>query len=271
MDDFAKTKTAFAAGLLALLFTAWPVLQDTLGSSFRLFGLELTLKAVYATVTIALSISVYATGLRLLTQTALRSLEFVANATYALALVIPPAVGVLFVIATAADLVAPIVDPPGTIDLLTNIASVIAGAVSTLAFVRTTRTFQRRAVESQVALLEKHETTEFARAEELSRNEHYDLAVIDAYKSLESAAKKRLLAIGKLHFGPRVESPLKAAVRTGLIPSELQADLQFVQARRNMAAHSVEPTSKSDAESVLARSGRILAALTGPDDDTRAG
>src|SRR5690606_24657781 len=127
---------------------------------------------------------------------------------------------------------------------------------------RTSRILEAKVRESRQLQYEREETGFFSRAEALVKQGHYDLAVIDAYRSLEVAARKALSAAGQLKFGPRVESPVRALFRSHLLPEEFRPDVEFVQNRRNLAAHSIEPTSIDEARRVLDSVSRILARLT---------
>jgi HEPN domain-containing protein len=252
VDDFTKTKIAFAIAFLAILFTASPLILARGEAGFDVLGLEVTLLRVYIAVAAALALAVYSYGIGFLFPNAPQIARRAGDFLYAIAFVAPPGVFLLLISVKASNLVGALLDRPEARALLTDLLSSIAAVAAGASSIGAARLFRRRSREAVEVQLEGEEATFFAAAKSLFSEGHYDSAVIEAFKSLEASVRKRLLELGKLQFGPRVEAAVTAALRQGLLPEDLAEKADYVRQQRNLAAHGVEPMTKEKARRVLA-------------------
>jgi uncharacterized protein (UPF0332 family) len=104
----------------------------------------------------------------------------------------------------------------------------------------------------------------FRRAEQLYKDNHYDPAVVEAWKAIEVAARRALLQRGvpqqiRLSLHREIE-------KYGLLPRILGQALNEVRQTRNLAAHAIEPITEEQARNAIAVTPRILAALAPAED-----
>lgn len=189
MGEFTKEKIAFAIGLLAVLFTLTPVLDLYGTTGFDLLGVTLSIYRLYLFMSAVLGLAVYCYGIQFTTERTLRPAVVAGDVFYVVAIVTPGLFAALFVIAKAADAVAPIFRSPFFGTLLQNGLSVIAGVgafVASYLFRKRLDTKQRRAEAAKRELLE---VAALRRAEDLFKAGHFDLAVVEAFKALEVASR----------------------------------------------------------------------------------
>src|SRR5438128_9757389 len=103
MTDFTKTKTHFALALLGTLFALHPFLNRFESSGFLYLGYELKLSDVYALIAGLLALAVYCYGLGLISERPHSWLERLGNCSYALAIMVLPLYGALYLSSRLAD------------------------------------------------------------------------------------------------------------------------------------------------------------------------
>jgi len=267
MNDYTKTKIGFAVALLAVMFTASPLVVSVAGNGFDLFGYSIAVIDIYSLTAIALSVAVYFYGLHLLLQRPMQVFQSIADTSYGVALVVPPFAFALYIAVEFATWLGHVAQSPLVGDVLKVLLSAVSGALSAIGASRAAKMLNRRSIEAETSRLEDEEIRFFTRAKELLAYGNYDLAVVEAFKSIEVAARRRLTAMGRLIYGPRVESPVQAALREKLIPHDLHESLQQVRQYRNLAAHGVEPMGRAQAEFVIEVASKVLQHLTEQHDE----
>ena len=256
MTDFAKQKVAFAIGLLAALFTLTPLLTDYGLLGFDLFGVRFSLQGLYVFLSGILGLAVYCYGIQFITARRLRYAATAGDIFYALAIVAPGLFASLFVIATLTHVLAPLLRSSTAQIVVQNLLSAVAGAVSVSIAYRAQRTLAQTQRNSEAALREDAEVVTIRRAEELLRAGHNDLAVIEAFKALEMAARN----ISWIARGGPANNWFRKL--KDILPQEFQLRLDSAREIRNEAAHSARPVSESEAQEVLATANKLLAVLS---------
>lgn len=265
MNDFTKQKIAFAVGLLAVLFTVTPLLQPFGEVGFSLFGARLTLLRLYYFLSIILMLATYAYATQFLTERDLRYPAVIGNSLYAAAMVAPPLYVVLFALSYIRGYLAPLLNSSVAESILW-VVTVVAGACSFIFTAYFERSLGRKEKKAAAARLEQEEMQFLKRAEDLNNAGHYDLAVVEAWKAIEVAIRRTLL--GRNIPTTTRGAPYREIERHKVLPGDLLGDFHRIRQIRNNAAHAIEPTSKEQAEKVIALTGRILAALTDRDNDS---
>ncbi len=259
MTEFAKLKIGFALALLGSLFALHPALEPVAGRGFEYLGYDLRIFEAYAATAGLLSLSVYFYAVALLIERPHSGWERTGNHAYALALLVLPIYGGLFLSAMLADRVAvshvawaaPAVAiglGVGWIGLSQIVAWRIRGRLSD------------RDRQAKIAHLAIQEVESLKRARELFEGDHYDLCVVEAWRSLEARLRQVLLA---RRVGVRMDSPeavLHAAVRKGLL---IEPTLGVVEELRRhwSVAVSPEPMPREAAVESLSAVRHILAII----------
>jgi len=261
MGEFTKEKIAFAIGLLAVLFTLTPFLDQYGTTGFDLVGVTFSIYRLYLFMSAVLGLAVYSYGIQFTTERTLRPAVVAGDVFYVVAIVAPALFAALFVIAEAADAAAPIVRSPSFGTLLQNGLSAIAGAGASLAgylFGKKLDTKEKRAEAAKRELLE---VAALRRAEDLFKAGHFDLAVVEAFKALEVASRGIPAAHRPTGRRPRTRDWFQ--IVSGFMPEDLRPRLEQARRVRNMAAHSVEPVVESTARETLNTVNKVLAILAG--------
>src|SRR6266849_733390 len=103
MTDFTKTKTHFALALLGTLFALHPFFTRFENTGFLYLGYELRLADVYALIAGLLALAVYCYGLGLISERSHSWLEKLGNYSYALAIMVLPLYGGVYLSSLLAD------------------------------------------------------------------------------------------------------------------------------------------------------------------------
>lgn len=267
MDEFSKTKTAFAAGFLAVLLAGEPALRRFFPLPISVIGLTIHLEQIFWATTAMIALSVYLTGVRLVSVAPRPGIEKFSNLCYGIAVLLPPAAIVGYVVSEFASRV--FVGPVGTF-IAGAIVGVTVGGSLIVGLIRVTKVLEFASVNARVEMYEKIEATQFTRAEELFKQGHFDLAVIDAFRSLEAALRRKLVSEGIASGTSPSASLVATAVRTGLLPESQLKELQEIQRIRNRAAHSATSVSADEAERVLKGTSALLAKIVS-ESTTRQG
>jgi HEPN domain-containing protein len=265
MNDFAKQKIAFAIGLLAVLFTVTPLLQPFGELGYSIFGARLNLLRLYYFLSIILLLATYCYAIQFLTERDLRYPAIIGNFLYAVAIVSPAVYITLWSIIYLLGFITPSFKSSVAEHFVAGVVSSIIVVVATEVAARLGRALGRKEKRAAVEQLEQEEMRFLRRAEQLLEADHYDLAVVEAWKAIEVAARRALL---KRDVPQSFRLPLHREIeKYGLVPKELIPAFQEVRRTRNIAAHAVERISKEQARNAIELSARILAALAPVDDD----
>jgi HEPN domain-containing protein len=259
MTEFTKLKITFALALLGTLFALHPFLDrfDDLG--FLYLGYRLKVFYAYSLTAGLLSLCVYLYAVALLTDRTHSWWERTGNSTYALALLVVPIYGGLFLSAKLASWVA---------------LSHVAWAAPLVAFglgaawvalsqfvawnIRRRLGEQDRA--SKIAQLARQEAESLNQARELFEGQHYDLSVIEAWRALEARLRQALL---HREIGGRIEGPervINLAKKKGVIRDPITGVVGEIH-RHCLHALSTEPLSREAAIESLSAVRHVLSVV----------
>jgi HEPN domain-containing protein len=270
MTDFTKTKMTFVLALLGTLFTLHPVIARFGEYGYDYLGVQLRLFHAYTALAVLLSLSVYFYALVMMTERTHSWTERTGNTSYALAMMVLPLYGGLY----SAKLLA---DRLGQSHLAwaapaaTLVLGVLWVAVSNIAAWLVRDHLTKRDRSARADELAAVEIAALNRAQEMYSHGHYDLAVIEAWRAIESRLRRVLLLRG---IAPRRRSPatlIEVAFRSRVVSEAAKAQLDEVS-RHWKVAVSVVPLTKSAAESAMAAARELLAmiSLDAPGPGSRA-
>jgi hypothetical protein len=257
MTEFTKLKIGFALALLGTLFTLHPFLDRFDEEGFLYLGYNLKIIYPYALAAGLLSLCVYCYAIALLGERPHSWSERTGNHAYALAILILPIYGGLFVSAKLADYVA-----------LSHVAwaapAVAAGLgagwvlLSQFIALRIRGRLGEQDRLAKIAQLAHQEVTSLNRARELCEGDHYDLCVVEVWRALEARLRQILLA---RHVTSRLDSAdavLHAATRRGILREPVLGIVNELR-RHWCIAVSTEPLSREAAEHSLSAARHVLA------------
>jgi predicted permease len=265
MTDFTKTKMHFALALLGTLFALHPLLDPIKELGFRYLDYDLKILYVYALISGLLAFTAYCYAMALLSERPASRVERLGNYTYAVAIGILPLYGGLYLSSLLADLVGE--------SHLAWAAPMVALGLGVLWLAagwfmawRVRRRLGERDRTAKIEQLVGHELEALNRAQELFGLEHYDLAVIEAWKAIEARLRRVLLLRGISRRADTPQAMIAAATRAGILRA---ANLELLQELRKQwnVAISTEPLTKQAADAALSAARHILATI--PIDDPR--
>jgi hypothetical protein len=199
MTDFTKTKISFALALLGTLFALHPFIEKVQDEEFDYLGVPLRLTYAFAAVALLLAVCVYSYAVELVSERPSWWLERLGNWTYALALVVFPLYGGLYMAHLAANYV-------GQGHLKLAIPAVALGIGGFWLFVSLLIAWRLRARlgaadrRAKIRHLSDHEHNSLRRSKEIMDHKHYDLAVVESWRAVEARLRGLLLA---RHIHPR--------------------------------------------------------------------
>lgn len=260
LTEFTKTKISFMLALLGMLFALHPVLSPFLDNGFDYLGVFVKVFYAYTLTACLLSLGVYFYGVALMTEHPHSWLERLGNSSYALAIIVPPLFGGLYV----ASMLAHEMDQSHLAWAAPTVAAglgVLWLVLSQLAAILFRRRLGEQDRKAKVDQLTKLEVALLERARSMFNNGHYDLSIIESAKALESRLR-RVFLIRKMSVGDRetLERLARRAIRKGILREpgiELFANLE----RDCRIAMSSEPLPKEDAVHALSGIRHLLAII----------
>jgi hypothetical protein len=263
MTEFTKTKIHFVLALLASLFALHPFLARFEDSGFLYLGYDLKIVYVFTLTAGLLALCAYCYGVSLVSERPYSWLERLGNYSYALSVMMPPLYGVLYLAAKLADLVGQshLAWAAPAVALGVGLAGVIGSQL--LAWLLRGRLgSQDRS--AKIAELANQEEISLNRAQEMLANEHYDLAVIEVWRAVETRLRRVLLSRGYnlARIGP--DQLIHKASRAGIIKAPALALIQELQ-RHWSVAIGTEPVTKEAANAALTAARHVLATIALPD------
>jgi hypothetical protein len=262
MTTFTKTKIHFALALLGTLFALHPFLQKFEENGFLYLGYDLKQSYLYAAFAGLLSLCVYCFGVTLVSERPHSSLEKLGNYLYALAIMVLPLYGGLYLSSLLADQL-------GQSHLAWAAPSVALGlgigwvVLSQLAawLLRGRLADQDRL--AKVEQLAAQEIAALQHAHELFADEHYDLSVMEVWKAIEARLHRTLLGRGIILRGTNPEALIHKAKRARVLHARALEHLQELK-RHWQIAISTEPLTKEGAQEALSAARHLLATLPVP-------
>jgi hypothetical protein len=259
MTDFTKTKTHFALALLGTLFALHPFLGGLENVGFLYLGYELKLSLVYALIAGLLALAVYCYGLGLISERPHSWLEKLGNYSYALAVMVLPLYGGLYLSSLLADRLgqshwawaAP------TVALGLGLAWFLLSQL--IAWLLRSR-LGKQDRDAKTEQLARQEITSLKLAQELFAEDHYDLSVIETWRALEARFKRVLLNRGISLDRATPDEVIHAVKQTGILGEPALRMLQEVESRWRIAI-STEPLTKQAAENSLRAARQVLSTI----------
>ena len=260
LTEFTKTKISFMLALLGMLFALHPVLSPFLENGYDYLGVFIKVFYAYTLTACLLSLGVYFYGVALMTEQPHSWLERLGNWSYALAIIVPPLFGGLYI----SSLLAHELDQSHlawaapTVAASLGVCWLVLSQLAAWLFRHRLGEQDRRAKIEQCSRLE---ISLLDRARVLFSNGHFDLSIIESAKALE-ARLRRVLLIRKMSVGDSetLERLARKAIRKGILREPgiaLFADLE----RDLRIAMSSEPLSKESAIHALSGIRHLLAII----------
>ena len=260
LTEFTKTKISFMLALLGMLFALHPVLNPFLEYGYDYLGVFVKVFYAYTLTACLLSLGVYFYGVALMTEQPHSWLERLGNWSYALAIIVPPLFGGLYVSSMLAHRMdqSHLAWAAPTVATGLGICWLVLSQLAALLFRRRLGEQDRKA---KVEQLTKLEVSLLDRAQSLFASGHFDLSIIESAKALESRLR-RVFLLRRMRVGDResLERLARRAIRKGILQEpgiELFADLE----RDLRIALSSEPLSKESAIHALSGIRHLLAII----------
>jgi HEPN domain-containing protein len=255
MTDFTRTKMHFALALIGTLFAVHSFLDKygDLGPEYQDY--KLNLRDLLVLMIGLLAFTVYCYAITLVSEKSLSRIERLGNLVYAMAILIVPLYGVLWLsswLSKQVDVPHVAVTVPATALGLGVVWLILAW------WLRGRLGDQDR--QAKIASLATQEIEALNRAPQLFEEGHYDLAVIEAWKALEARLRRVLLLRGETRGLDRPTKMIDRATYLGLIKEPARKLLQEVRQQWNIAV-STEPLTKEGAESALSAARHILSTI----------
>jgi HEPN domain-containing protein len=262
MTEFTKMKISFALALLGTLFALHPFLDRFDDAGFVYLGADLKVFYAYSLTAGLLSLCVYFFAVTLMGDRPHSWFEKTGNYLYALAILVLPIYGGLFLSARLADQVA----VSHVAWAAPAVALGLGGGWLALTQLIAWRIHGRLGHQDRVAKmaqLARQEIEALKQARELLEHEHYDLSVVEACRALEARLRQVLLGRGVSRRLPDRPSVIAVSLRKGIVPESTQGILDELQ-RHWAVAVSTEPLSREEAVASLSATRHILATIPAP-------
>jgi hypothetical protein len=259
MTEFTKTKIHFALALLGSLFALHPFLERYQNLGFLYLGYELKWVYAYGATAAALALCVYCFGLTMLSERSHSWLERLGNDFYALAVMIGPLFGGIYLSSLLADLMGQShlawAAPAAALGM--GIGWLILSQVVGL-FLR--RRLLKQDMGAKVKQLAEQELAAVNRSGELSASEHLDMSVMESWRAVEARIRRVLLARGIVPRKPSPDALIAAAKRAGIVNPQGLALLEELKQALAVAV-SNEPITKAAAGAAQSAGRQILAQI----------
>jgi hypothetical protein len=266
MTEFTKTKIHFTLALLGTLFALHPFVEKIADRGFWYgfedWKVELKVFYVYALIAGLLAFTVYCYALAFLSEKPTAWSERVGNYSYALAVMVLPFYGGLWL----ADLLAREMEHTElrwAVRLAPFVPLALGGVWLLVNAVVALWLRKRLGDQDRTAKIERLANEEIAalnRAPELFETKHWDLAVIESWKALEARLRRALLLKGYRNPGETPEEVIDNALRAGLIAGPARPQLQELRKHWHVAI-GTEPLSREAAEASLKATRDILSTI----------
>lgn len=222
-------------------------------------GFEIKLSYVYLLVAGLLSLCVYCYGLTLFSERPHAGLEKLGNYLYALAAMILPLLGGLYLASLLAERMgrSELAWAAPGVALGLGIAWLTLSQVAAW-LVRGRLSEQDRTTKAEQ--LAKQEITSVNHAGELFANEHYDLAMIEAWRALDARLRRVLMDKGVTVNKSGPEPLVQATKRAGIISGPAVGLLEELKQHWHVAMSS-EPLTREAASAALSNVRYLLSII----------
>lgn len=263
MNEFTKTKIHFALALLGSLFALHPFLKEFEDKGFWYLGYFLKFSYAYVLVAGLLALCVYFYGVTLVSERPHSWLERLGNYCYGLAIMSLPFYGGLYLASLLADWV-------GQSHLAWGAPGAALGlGVGWFALSQLFAWFLRGRLgahdrSAKVGQFAAQEVKALEEAQELFASDHYDLAVMAAYRAIDARLRRVLLGLRMSVPSGDQDALIAAAKRAGLLREPALTLLDDLRGHWRIAIGS-EPLSKEAAATALSATRHILATIPVPE------
>jgi hypothetical protein len=259
MTEFTKTKIHFALALLGVLFALHPYLERIQEHGFVYLGYELKLYYAYILIAALLALCVYCYGVTLVSERPHSWLERLGNYSYALAIMVAPLYGGLYLSSLLADRVGQshLAWAAPTVALGLGIGWLVLSQVVAL-LLRGRLGHQDRT--AKIEQLAHQEKLAVQQAADLFDGDHYDLSVMETWRAVEARLRRVLMARGITLRKTGAAALIAAAKKAGVVSESTLRLLQELEAYWHVAIGS-EPTTKEAATAAMSAGRQILATI----------
>ncbi|HEV3258245.1 MAG TPA: hypothetical protein VG013_15290 [Gemmataceae bacterium] len=259
MTEFTKAKISFALALLGTLFVLHPFVERYGNEGYDYLNYRLKIFYAYGLVVGLIAFTVYCYALALLSERPHSWAEKTGNYAYALALMVPPLYGGLYL----ASRLTGRLEFSRWAQAAPKVALAILVGALFLALLLAWLLRKRMGEQDQTAKIEQLAGQEIAaleRARELFSQQHYDLSVIEAWKAIEARLRRVLLKRGVANPGDEPQAMIRKARRIGLLGDPGVKLIQHLREQWNIAV-STDPLTREGAETALSAARDILATI----------
>jgi HEPN domain-containing protein len=259
LTEFTKTKMHFALALLGTLFALHPFVERLGDQGFVYLGWDLKIFSVYGTIAGLLALTVYFYALSLLSERGYSWMEKTGNYLYAIAIMVLPLYGGLYLSNLLADRVGEahlaVTAPMAALGL-----GLLWLAVSLLLARRMRKRLGQQDATAKLRELAEQEIAALDRAKELFDGHHYDLSVIESWKAIGLRLRRVLLLRGATADGEGPDALLRAASRARVLSPAAQQMVQELRRQWEVAV-STDPLTREAAEKALGITRDVLATI----------
>jgi hypothetical protein len=259
MSDFTKNKISFALALLGTLFALSPFLEKIMpdvGEGFVFLDVDIKWYYAFGLTGGLLALSVYCYAMAMVSERSSTLMERLGNLCYAIAVMVLPLYGGLWVSHLVAE---KLLGRPHLGWVAPSVAGGFALLWVLLAWLLRRRLAQRDRV-STIAQLGEQELHALARSREMFQAQHFDLAVIEAWRAIEARLRRVLLS---RKITPPQNNPqrmIEIANRRGLVNDAGLESLREVRRQWNIAV-GTEPLTQEAAENALEAARKIISTV----------
>jgi HEPN domain-containing protein len=269
MTDFTKQKISFALALLGTLFALHPFVEKYADVGFDYEGYYLKVFYAFALSAGLLAFTVYCYAIALVSERVHGMMERMGNYAYAIAVMVGPLYGGLFIAHWLSDIfeASHLAWAAPGVALGVGVGWLVVSQVLAWLF------HGRLSEEDRIAKIRQWADQEIAalnRAREMFDNQHYDLAVIEAWRAIEARLRRVLLAKGITTGSESPQQMIDAAVRAKVVHEPSVGLLQELRKQWNIAV-SFDPLSRQAAEAALHAARNILATISLSESPKEAG
>jgi len=261
MNEFDTAKVGFVLALLGAIFAINPLIENITDLGFQLFGIGVTIGAAYAVMASFLCIATYAFAIDYLTSKPSRIARRAGNGAYVIALLVPPLFIVGWGITLFATWLINTIDIEEIAVFISGISNLITAIIGAITGFLITSLISNRDKRIQSTALEAEEAKRITRANEMLSAKHYDLAVIEAARSLESSLQRALVAKGKPPNKKGLLSLIDAAAHLQIIPHEYVGIAHEIRICRNNAVHNEGQVSEETAYMLVNSTLEVLGSI----------
>ena len=261
MTEFTKIKMAFTIALLTAAFMLQPLIQGIHVGDFNVIGVPIEAEYAYYAFTACLGLAAYFFGLELVTGKPVIFTQRVGNAMYALAILVPPAYGMLLIIGTIGDLVMTRLGLPYVVIIAEALLAIAVGFAAGSIFVIVRRQLVERDAAASITQLGNESTIFLTKANGLFEAGLYDSVLMELFRAVEAGIKRGLLAKDVALHRVSTKELATVAEGQGLLTKEQLAHIHDMRILRNDVVHEGKSVTRDAAERSLQMTRKIITSL----------